>query len=203
VAVPFVFGKPWHAAVVPTQILAGVGMFNAWSSSVGPHVLALGRAGLLSGLTWFAGFVYGLAIYLATSGGLIAVSATALGYSTVAFFVAWHLLVNRPLGLRWSHLARDAGAPFVVAAAIVAVCYPLTQLLRSADVIAPVTLAATGVAALAIYLALMPRLDHEGWRDVRRLVGGARRAGRTNGNGPAPAADAALATTGVSDLGAS
>lgn len=190
VLVPFVFGEPWRPAVVPTQILAGVGMCAALMTGVGPLLLAVGRTDLLNRFNWTVGAGYAVVIYLAAPHGLVAVSVAGLGYAVAGFFVGQELLVRRPIGIPWSELGRETLPAFVVAGAVAAVAAPVVALLDGAGSPAPLTLLAAGAAAAAVYVLLLPRVGPAVWADLRALA--ARRGGPVQA---APSASASASTT--------
>lgn len=185
VLVPFVYGDAWRATVVPTQLLAGVGMLTALTTGVGPLLMALGRAELLNRFAWASGLGYAVVIYLAAAHGLVAVSVAALAYVVVGFVLSQEILVHRPVGIPWSELIGEAGPSFLVGAAVAAVCAPLAGVLDGAGVPAPATLVAAGALALAIYLALVPRLAPAAWGDLRAVLSRAQRERSTRAGEPA------------------
>lgn len=170
VLIPFVYGEAWERAVVPTQLLAGVGMLNALVTGVGPLLMALGRASLLNYFAWISGLGYALVIFLVAPYGLVAVSTAALVYVALGFVASQEILVRRPVGIPWSEMLREAGPAFVVGGVIVAAAMPIVQTLDAADVAAPLTLLAAGAAAVVLYLVLTPRVAPAAWADLREIT---------------------------------
>src|SRR3954469_2088259 len=83
VLIPFVYGEAWRQAILPTQLLAMVGMLNALITGVGPLLMAVGKARLLNWFTWPVGIGYAIVVFIAAPSGIVAVSAAALGYVIV------------------------------------------------------------------------------------------------------------------------
>ena len=168
--IPFVYGEAWEPAVVPTQLLAVVGMLNALTTGVGPLLMAIGRTELLNRFAWIAGLCYAIVIFFAAPGGLVTVSVAAVAFVAVGFVASQELLVRRPVGIPWSELIAEAGPSFIVSAVIVAAGLPLVSGLEELGLPAPVTLLVATAVALLLYVLLMPRLAPGAWGDLRSVL---------------------------------
>lgn len=168
VAVPFVFGDQWRAAVVPTQLLAFVGMLNGITTGIGPLLMAVGRIRALTAFTWAAGAGYAVVIFLAAPHGIDTVAAAALGYTALAFFASHEILLRRTVGISSRDVLAEAWPAFAVGAAIIGVCTPLRAALEQVGAVP--ALAACVAAAGALYVLLLPRLAADAWADLRALL---------------------------------
>lgn len=185
VAVPFVFGEAWEAAVVPTQLLAGAGMLNAVTTGIGPLLMAVGRSASLARFTWIAGAGYALVIFLVAPAGVNAVAAAALAFTAAGFVATHEILLRRAVGISALDVLREIWPAAAIGALIAAVAAPLAAVLDDAGVSAPLVLLAASGLAVAVFVALAPRLAPDAWADLRAVL--SRQRGRMTRAG-APAA---------------
>jgi PST family polysaccharide transporter len=152
--VPFVFGEAWRGAVVPMQILAGIGLMQAVLTTTGTVFLACGRADWQ--LRWTIGstivvvssFVLGLQWGIEGVAACYAVASLAMAPLSV-YFVGRLLDFSVPYFFKT--LIPPAGASLCLVAAWVGADFGLQAL----DAPAAVKLAVCSVVALAAYLAAL------------------------------------------------
>jgi O-antigen/teichoic acid export membrane protein len=170
VLIPFVFGPAWEPAVLPTQILTGVGAATVVIDAVGTVLMASGRTRALLGYAIAHFAVYVGAILFASRYGLVPVCCAAVGVHLVFLVVAYGLMLNgrpeRTLRFIW-----DDMAPAVVCcAALAAVAWPVEALLRGSGTPALVNMALVAIAAAAGYLAALRLWFPAAWRDLMTLL---------------------------------
>ena len=147
VLVPALFGDRWEDAVVPTQILAGVGMLGAVESGAGGLLSALGHPRVLLGWNLTTLAVVGTAVFVAAPHGLTAVCVAVLGARLIrqaAMYGLLHRYAAVPVGCMW----RDPGPALAATAVLAAVAVGLQA--AGVDSLAP----AVEVGALVIAGAL-------------------------------------------------
>lgn len=173
--VPGLFGERWEPAVVPTQILAGVGVLGTALAGMGPLISALGRPGALLRWNLVNIAVVGLAVYLAAPHGLTAVCLAVLGVRIARFFAAYAFMLRPHAGVPLEELWLDLG-PALLASALMAGAVGLAQQAGLAAAPVAVELACVAVLAPAAYLGAL-RVLFPGSLGVlgsglRRLAGG-------------------------------
>jgi O-antigen/teichoic acid export membrane protein len=168
--VPLVFGDAWRAAVEPAQILAVAGMIAAILTGYPQVMLAAGRPKPLMVFNCCVLVVYGVAVYLTAGLGLVAVALAVVAIHVAILAAVYLVLFRSVLGLPIGRLLTDLAPAVAGSALVLAVGFPLVDLLRQAEVAAPVIvlvagLAGVGAQALALR-ALFPRV----WADVSGLL---------------------------------
>jgi O-antigen/teichoic acid export membrane protein len=166
--VPFLFGDQWGGSIVPSQILAVVGILTMIAMLDHGLFYGLGRPG-----TWF---VFAVVVDAATVGvalltaphGLVAWCLGFLGIAVVSTIVRWPL-VARMLSMRWTVIAAATGrALFCGALGAIA---GLAVMLVGGSWMPVVLILSMGVAVLVghlagMLLAMRPEL-HDGMTLVR------------------------------------
>jgi PST family polysaccharide transporter len=179
--IPLMFGPTWDDAIVPTQILALAGIVTIPSDTLGPVVLAAGRA--KAWLAYHLGcfVVYATAVYIAAGRGLAAVCVAVVVVQAIAAVVGYAALlrglVEKPILRLWEDMAPGLAGAVGLAAVAAPVAWGLTRIGAPDPVALIVASAAGGVAALAAI-----RLVSRGaWEDLVRLPKRVleRRRGRT------------------------
>lgn len=164
VAVPFIFGPHWNAAVVPTQILALGGASTIIFSAVKTVFMASGRVRVLVGFGWTQFLVYGLSVFLVAPLGITAVAIDAALVHALFAIVAYVLMLRgsteHPLQRLWSDIAPAA----VSCVGLVAVALPVSLALTAAHLPAVLWLAALGLVALPPYLLTLRICFPATWR---------------------------------------
>lgn len=182
--VPLMFGPPWEAAVLPTQILAVAGMVAAVVTGIGPVMLALGKTRrlMMLGAANVAG--YALIIFLTAPLGLTAVCIGATGAALIVLVSNHHFLLTRGAGIPLRELGQDIWAALTASAVLVAAGFPLRLVLLAAGLPDAVMLVILTLIALPLYAFTLRTVSTAAWADIRllvsRVIGGPRAA-------PAPA----------------
>jgi O-antigen/teichoic acid export membrane protein len=170
VVIPWLFGPAWEPAVVPTQILAGAGAATVVIDAVGTVLMASGRARAMLGYGVAHFAVYVGAVLVASSYGLTAVCAAAVGSHVVFLFVAYQVLLrgraDRVLRFLWD----DVAAAGVSCVALVAAAWPVEIALSNAHSAPLVHLVTVGAVAAIAYLAALRIWFPADARDLMALV---------------------------------
>ena len=170
VAVPWIFGPAWKAAVLPTQILAGAGAATVVIDAVGTVLMATGRARAMLGYGVAHFLVYVLAVLFASNWGVTGVCVAAVSVHLVFVVVAYALLLHgreeTALGLLWDDVSAAATACVGLATAAV----PVDLAVRASGLPAVVHIAIVGAVAAGAYLATLRVCSAEGWRDLSALA---------------------------------
>ena len=172
VLVPGLFGDRWEAAVVPTQILAGVGMLGAIEAGAGGLLSALGHPRALLGWNVTTLIAVGTAVLIAAPHGLTAVCLAVLGARLVRQ-VAMYSLLERLAAVPLSRAWRDPGPALVATAAMTGVALTLQSAgLGSLPPLAEIV--ALALAGPLAYAAALRAVSADALRDLltalRRLA---------------------------------
>jgi PST family polysaccharide transporter len=182
VALPWVFGDRWTPAVVPAQLLAIAGMAATIRNGTSPLILAAGHPRALMGFCVVELIAYAGTVLVATSFGLTAVAAAVSAFQIVALCAAYAVMLGPLVGVPLRQLLRDVAPAGLSSAALVAITWPLGQALDGV-LPAPVFVAAVGLVAAAVYVAMLRILFAAAWSDVALLAGSVLRRRRAE---PAP-----------------
>ena len=171
--VPAVFGERWEPAVLPTQILAVVGMINAMQGGLGPMIVAVGHPRAL--FTWNLVNIVsiGAAVYIAAPHGLEPVCLAVLGVRLVRYAAAYVFLLNRlagvPIRRMWiDPMPAAVGSGFMCAAVVGLQALVLKTIAPVAEVAAALALApAAYILALRV---LFPDALTDLLQALRRLL---------------------------------
>jgi O-antigen/teichoic acid export membrane protein len=127
IVVPLVLGSQWHDAVVPTQILAVVGLVSAIETGMGPLLIALGRPGAL--LRWNIGNLILLAVvvYIAGPHGVVAVCIAVTVLRLFRLGASLALLLRRVVGMPLLTLWNDVAPALTATAVLVAVGFGIAE----------------------------------------------------------------------------
>jgi O-antigen/teichoic acid export membrane protein len=171
VFVPWLFGRAWAPAALPTQILAVGGAATLVIDSVGAALMAAGRptALLFYGCAHFA--VYALAVFLVVPLGLPAVALSAAVVHTVFLAVAYVLLLRGSVRLGLGLLWKDVSPAVISCAAVLAVAYPISLGLLSAEVPTIAYLAGVLAASAIAYFVAMRTWFPASLGALRRFFG--------------------------------
>lgn len=174
VGIPWVFGTAWAGAVVPMQILAVGGMRQAVMYTVGPVLMARGRADwqFRWGLVTAAGIIPGYSVGL-----LWGIEGVAAGGTAAGFFTAYYGLhkVRGVVDLRLTELAAAITPALVATMALLATGVVATEAVDRSVGSAPVVLAAGGAAGILAYLSVLRVRWPSAVRDtlaILRMMGG-------------------------------
>jgi lipopolysaccharide exporter len=164
VAVPFIFGSRWSAAVVPTQILALGGASTIIFSAVKTVFMASGRVGVLVGFGWTQFLLYGLSVFLVAPLGIVAVAVDAALMHALFAILSYAVMLRgsteHPLRRLWS----DVAPATVSCLGLVAVAVPVSLALTAAQTPAFLWLTALGLVALPPYLLTLRICFPATWR---------------------------------------
>jgi PST family polysaccharide transporter len=166
VLIPWLFGSRWEPAVLPTQILAGAGMFTALLTGAGPLVLAVGRPRALLAYNVASAVVYAAAIFIAAPYGLTAVCIVVVVVYAAQFACAQVFLLQRLVGIPVRELRYDAGPGTVSSAVLVAVMLGSVEAAKGLGLPDPAILVVAGSLGSAAYLLTLRRLFADAWSDV-------------------------------------
>jgi O-antigen/teichoic acid export membrane protein len=168
--VPLVFGEAWRAAVEPTQILALAGMVAAILTGYPQVMLAAGRPRPLMIFNCCVLLAYGLAVYLTAGLGLVAVALAVVGVHVAILAAVYLVLFRGVLGMPIRRLVTDLAPAVVGSALVLATGFPLAELLRRADLAAPLLVLAVGGVGLLVQGAALRALFPRVWADVSGLL---------------------------------
>ena len=191
VLIPFVFGPAWEPSVVPAQILALVGMIAAVLTGYPQVMLAVGQPKALLRFNIVIVLVFGAAVAVTASHGLIAVSIAVLVVHIGILLGVYRFLLQPHIGLSMRGLVSELGPAVVGCLGLAAVGFPLRVLLQSVSAGAFVTIVVAGAAGFVVYAAVVQKLFPAAWSDLRmlaeRVLPPLARLGRRGGR-PAPPA---------------
>jgi lipopolysaccharide exporter len=168
--VPWLFGERWEPTVVPSQILAVVGL--TWTLGAGtaalllaarhPHALLVNNVVSLIAL--------GVVVFFTADHGLTAVCIGVAAFNVVGLLASYYVLVDRLLGIPIAQLGRDVLPALVGGVALFAVALPAVHLLSEASIGTFPLLLIVAVLALAAYLATLRAAFQEEWADLVLLA---------------------------------
>lgn len=167
--VPFVYGEQWRGAVVPTQILAGVGMMAAVLTGIGQLMFALGEVRRLMWLSWISVAVYATTIFFVAPYGVRAVCIADAGLYFVLLMSSSYLLGSRQAGIPMRSLWEEVGPALAATAGLVAVGGPLSVGLNRAGLWAPAVVTIVTAVVIPIYLVAIRWLSASSWADLQLL----------------------------------
>jgi O-antigen/teichoic acid export membrane protein len=180
VAVPWVFGAPWEPAVVPTQILAVGGMAAALGSGTGSFVLAAGRPWHMVRFNLALLALFATVVFLTAPLGLVEVCVAVAGVRLVLLIGDYHVLLRPLIGVPVRRLWAEVVPGAASSAILLAVAWPLTELMVAAALPAAAILALVTAIGAAVYLLSLHTLFPATLADLALV---ARRIAR---RGPAP-----------------
>jgi lipopolysaccharide exporter len=169
VAVPWIFGPDWEAAVTPTQILVGAGAATVLINAVGSVLMATGRARAMLGYGVAHFVIYVGVVLVASRWGLVGVSVAAVVVHGIFTVVAYELLPSAgesAIRQLWND-TRDATIGCV---ALVAVALPAAIALSGAGAPALVHMTIVGGAGAGAYLGALRLSSADGWEDLMLLA---------------------------------
>jgi lipopolysaccharide exporter len=167
--VPWLFGPAWEPAVVPTQILVGVGVSTLVIDSIGSAMQAAGRvrALLTYGVAHFV--VYISVVLVVSSYGLVTTCWAAVCSHGVFLVVAYWMLPGRnesPLRC----LAKDLAPASISCLGLAIVALPVQFAVAAADLPTMAHLLLVAIGAGAAYLVVLGVLFPASAADLRTLL---------------------------------
>jgi lipopolysaccharide exporter len=170
VAIPFVFGGQWRAAVVPTQVLAVGGAATIVIDSVGTTLMAAGRPRAVLGFGWAHFVTYAIVVFFAAPFGLTAVAAGAAAVHTGFVVVAYRLLYRTGRHRTLARIWEDAGPAVSSCVALVAASLTAGAVMSAADASPAPTLAVVTFVGAGAYVALLRTCFPSTWRTLASFV---------------------------------
>ncbi|HET9197654.1 MAG TPA: oligosaccharide flippase family protein [Solirubrobacterales bacterium] len=168
--VPLVFGDPWRAAVEPAQILAVAGMIAAILTGYPQVMLAAGRPRPLMVFNCCVLVAYAVAVYFTAPAGLIAVAIAVVAIHVAILAAVYLILFRSVLGMPIGRLVTDLAPALAGSALVLAVGFPLADLLRQADLAAPLIVLVAGLAGIGAQALSLRALFPPVWADVTGLL---------------------------------
>jgi len=170
ILIPFVFGPAWEPSVRPAQILAVAGMITAVLTGYPQVMLAVGRPDRLLRFNVIMVAAYAAVIAIAAKHGLNTVAISVVGAHVVILLAVYRFLLQREIGLPMSSLVRELGPALTGCAALLAVGFPLRELLQSVPAGDFITIVVTGTAGVVAYALVLYGLFSALWADLRMLA---------------------------------
>lgn len=171
VLVPWLFGRRWTPAVVPTQILAVGGASTLVTDGAGAALMASGRRRALMGFGWGHFAAYGIAVFLVAPRGIVAVAAAASVVHTLFLLVAYALMMAGSGERALARLWLDIKPAMVSCVALIGLAIPASLALRQVGLSPLPYLAAVGVVGGAAYLLMMRICFPAQLLSLRRFAG--------------------------------
>jgi O-antigen/teichoic acid export membrane protein len=168
--VPLVFGDAWRAAVEPSQILAVAGMIAAILTGYPQVMLAAGRPRPLMVFNCCVLVAYAVAVYLTAGLGLVAVAIAVVAIHLAILAAVYLILFRSVLGLPIGRLVTDLAPAVAGSALVLAVGFPLADLLREAGLAPPLIVLLAGLAGIAAQALALRALFPGVWADVSGLL---------------------------------
>lgn len=168
--VPLVFGDAWSAAVEPTQILAVAGMVAAILTGYPQVMLAAGRPRPLMIFNCCVLIVYGLAVFATANLGLATVAVAVVAVHLAMLAAVYLVLFRRVLGMPIGRLVTDLAPAVAGSALVLAVGFPLAELLRSASAGPALIVLLAGCVGLCTQALALRALFPRVWADVSGLL---------------------------------
>jgi PST family polysaccharide transporter len=170
IAIPWIFGSAWTAAVIPAQILVAGGLASVLIDAIGPVIMAAGRPRAILKFGIAHSVVYLGAVVLVTPFGITAVSIAAGVVHGAFVFVAYAwllgMLVDNPMRCLWD----DTAAALVSCCPFVAVAAAGAWGFEQSGAPAPLAMLAASGLGTGAYLLTIRVCFAEAFRDLRALI---------------------------------
>ena len=168
--VPLVFGDAWKPAVEPTQVLAVAGMIAAILTGYPQVMLAAGRPRPLMVFNVCVLVIYGAAVFFTARQGLVTV-AIAVDCVYAGMLAAVYLVLFRKvLGMPVRRLVTDLAPALVGCILILAVGFPIADLLRDGAAPPALIVAAVGLLGATVHALALRAFFPPVWADASTLV---------------------------------
>ena len=172
--VPWLFGDAWVDAVLPAQLLSVAGMVAAVLTGFPQVLLAAGRPKALFRFNVCVLAVYAGAVWVAAPHGITVVAGAVVVVYLAMLVAVYGILFRRVVGISVGRMVGDLGPAVAGGLGVLAIGFPLAELLRSADTPAPILIALVGIAGLMAHVAVLRTGFPAVWSDLagftRRLV---------------------------------
>jgi lipopolysaccharide exporter len=170
VLVPWLFGRVWAPAIVPTQILAVGGAATLVIDTTGATLMASGRPTALLGYGCAHFATYAFAVFVTSPLGLTAVALSAAVVHTTFLVVAYALMLRGSLVLALRTLWKDLAPAIVSCSAVVALALPTSLVLSAVRAPTIPYLAGVFAAAATAYLLALRAWFPASLRSLRNFV---------------------------------
>jgi O-antigen/teichoic acid export membrane protein len=175
--VPWVFGRQWTEAVVPTQVLAVVGIWTLLIAAFDPPLMAIGRPDALAVYNLATLVVTGAAAWFTAPLGITAVAVGMVVSQGVLLLAGQFFLLRGLVGVPMRESLGVVAPAFLCSGILVLVAAPTAELLRTS--MGPLAISfITGLLGVGVYAVSLRVLSPSSWRDLGTLferVLGARR----------------------------
>jgi len=168
--VPWVFGPEWAGAVVPTQVLAVVGIWTILIAAIDPPLMAIGRPDALAIYNVAMLIVTGATAWFTAPMGITAV-AVGMAISQAVLLLAGQFFLLRGLvGVPMRTSLGETAPALACSGVLLLVAIPATELLRTS--LGPLALTLfVGMLGLGVYAASLRIASPSAWRDLSTLFG--------------------------------
>jgi PST family polysaccharide transporter len=168
--VPWVFGPEWSGAVVPTQVLAVVGLWTILIGAIDPPMMAIGRPDALAAYNIVMLVVTGAAAWVTAPMGITAVAVGMAISQAVLLLAGQYFLLHRLVGVPMRESLGETAPALLCSGALVLAAFPAAAILRASVGPLPLTLC-VGALGLAVYAAALRVVSPSAWRDLSTLFG--------------------------------
>lgn len=170
VAVPWVFGPEWRAAVAPTQVLAVGGAATMVIDAVGTTLMAAGRSRAVLGFGWAHFASYAAAAFFTAPLGLTAVAGAAAAVHTAFVFVAYRLMQRDKRARVFTRIWKDVAPAVSCCAALLAASLPTAAAMSALGAPPLLHLTVVTLAGACAYAAVLRTCFAPTWRTVVSFV---------------------------------
>lgn len=170
VLIPWVFGSEWAPSVLPAQILAVAGMIAAILTGFAQVLLAAGHPRALLRFNVVLLVVYAGAVFATVGQGIVAVAIAVVAVYVAQLIAVYAILFRRVVGIPVSRMISDLAPAVVGGLALLAACFPLTHLLRGAELPPALIVAVVGALGLLVHGAVLRWLFPPVWHDLAALA---------------------------------
>jgi O-antigen/teichoic acid export membrane protein len=172
--VPWMFGDAWREAVLPAQLLSVAGMIAAVLTGFPQVLLAAGQPKALFRFNICVLAVYAGTVWFTAPYGIATVAGAVVGVYVLMLVAVYAVLFKRVVGIPVGRMVSDLGPAVAGGLAVLAIGFPLAEVLRSAGAPAPVLIALVGIIGLMAHVAVLRTCFPAVWTDLsgftRRLV---------------------------------
>jgi O-antigen/teichoic acid export membrane protein len=165
-AVPWLFGQQWEAAVVPAQILTIAGMARMINNGTPALVLAAGKPRALLAFNVYRLVALGLMVFAASPYGLNAVCAAVAAFQIITLVGSYRFMLGRLVGVSVRQLVRDIGPAVTASAVMLIVAFPLTDAVSAAELPTLLTILIVSALCAPVYLVALRIVSRAVWDDV-------------------------------------
>jgi lipopolysaccharide exporter len=168
--VPWMLGERWTPAVLPSQLLAGVGMIVAVQSSMGAIVLAAGHPRTLLAFGTASTAAYAGVVYVASGYGLTATCLSVLGFHVAQLVAGQYLMLQRLAGIPMRALVPDVAPVLCGCVALELAAWPLVRVLSGSGVPTLPSLAGAAAAGGLVYALVLRLAFTSTWNDLMLVM---------------------------------